>query len=591
MRPFTPSVIKSGSLVSGETETEGNGTYRVTVTPEGQTLVTVRSGHADIDSPRGPQSLDPGRTLIAEGPATDPNIQLNSAVVFDDFDAFNEARDQVHQRVASAAPYVNPNIAGVEDLPSYGRWDNDPSYGHVWVPNNVPPNWAPYQDGSWAWEDAYGWTWVAAEPWGWAPYHYGRWYHSPVLGWAWCPPAPGVFVPAWSPALVGFIGFGTTIGAVNVGIGFGFGNIGWVPLAPGEPFNPWWGRRAVNVTNINITNVNVYRNAVYPNAFTSVTSQRFLQGDFRSRQSLSAAQLRNEHVVAVRGGLGIVPSAANLRFSSRPFEQQQLAYRPAPQAFAGHANVTMRTPFESQRQALATSYHVTAPVEHFGPPATARFAAPQTNAQRFAQREAPASVRPEAAPAAAAGFAGRGGDPWTRFSTGRGMTAGSGSYVRPQTQAPAYARPQTQPQPTYVRPSGSDYARPQTQYQQPTYSRGGYNQPQAQGQPTYTRPSGGGYVQPQAQGQPAYTRPSGGGYVRPQVQAQPTYTRPSGGGYVRPQTQAPPAYARPSGGGYARPQPQAQPAYSRPAGGGNSRPAPSSSNSSDRSTGRDRSTR
>ena len=47
--------------------------------------------------------------------------------------------------------------------------------------------------------------------------------------------------------------------ADSMGFGFGFGNIGWVPLAPYEMFHPWWGRgyyggfnRGMNITNVNI---------------------------------------------------------------------------------------------------------------------------------------------------------------------------------------------------------------------------------------------------------------------------------------------------------------------------------------------------
>ena len=103
----------------------------------------------------------------------------------------------------------------------------------------VEPGWAPYRAGRWVWEDFYGWTWVSYDPWGWAPYHYGRWYCG-SLGWAWYPgPRFGHYY--WSPALVGFFGFGG-YGGFHAGFGFGFGNVGWVPLAPFEAFHPWWGR-------------------------------------------------------------------------------------------------------------------------------------------------------------------------------------------------------------------------------------------------------------------------------------------------------------------------------------------------------------
>lgn len=65
--------------------------------------------------------------------------------------------------------------AGYEGLDQYGRWDNQPGYGQVWMPTTVAVGWAPYHDGHWAWIAPWGWTWVDDAPWGFAPYHYGRW--------------------------------------------------------------------------------------------------------------------------------------------------------------------------------------------------------------------------------------------------------------------------------------------------------------------------------------------------------------------------------------------------------------------------------
>jgi len=521
-----------------------SGSYRITVTHDGQTEVTVRSGHADIQTPDGAQPLDPGATLIAQGPATEPNIQSVAEVASDDFDAFNASRDQVYEHVTAAAPYVNPNVPGVEDLPSYGHWSTDPNYGNVWVPNAEPSTWAPYQNGTWAWEDYYGWTWVAAEPWGWAPYHYGRWFHSPQLGWAWSPPAVGVAVPAWSPALVGFVGFGATIGAVNIGLGFGFGNIGWVPLAPNEAFHPWWGPNArfVNVANINVNIGRVYRNAAFNYGMTSVSSQRWMAGDFSHRMPMTVASMRDVPFGAVRGGLPVVPSAANLRFSNHA-APQQLAYH-STQTFAGHATIPQRTPFETSRQTLARSYHTSAPVEHFG----------ATSSERFAPGQASGAGRFESGANRSTDFAPRGGgaaDSWSHFNTNRGTSFGrpAGSYE---------ARPQTESRPSYS--GGSGYSRP-------AYTGGaGYSRSaasQTESRPSYSRPSynggGGGYSRPQAQSAPSYSRPSynGGGYSRPsynggggQPRGPASYSRPSGGGGgAAPARQAAPARGAPSGGG------------------------------------------
>jgi len=294
------------------------GSYRISVDTAGATRVTVRSGQAEIVTPGGLQMVGPGSTRLAGGPASSPAITSLPALALDDFDRFNGDRDQRELR-ALADAYAPPGVAGIDDLDAYGRWVNDGSYGTVWVPLSVAPGWAPYRDGRWVWENAYGWTWIGYEPWGWAPYHYGRWYRSAGYGWCW---VPARAVVAWSPALVGFVTFG--------GVGFGFDTIGWVPLAPFEPFTPWWGYG--HTTIVNVTNVFVnepgrrhhdrdeiarpfYKNW-HDGGGTAVARQRFLEGRFDRTVALTPDRMRTGQ--PVRGTVPIAPSAANFRFSDRP---------------------------------------------------------------------------------------------------------------------------------------------------------------------------------------------------------------------------------------------------------------------------------
>ncbi|MEO7038424.1 MAG: FecR family protein, partial [Candidatus Elarobacter sp.] len=186
-----------------------SGIYRISVTSDGQTMVTVRSGEAEIVTPQDDRTLDPGSTLIATGAASDPALQSSAAIAYDDFDRFNQDRDDRHERALADAPsHVDRNLEGIDALDGYGRWVSDGSYGQVWAPYNVGSNWAPYRDGRWVWEDQFGWTWVAYEPWGWAPYHYGRWYRSAAYGWCWYPPQAAEFAPVWQPGIVAFFTFG-----------------------------------------------------------------------------------------------------------------------------------------------------------------------------------------------------------------------------------------------------------------------------------------------------------------------------------------------------------------------------------------------
>ncbi|MDB5092579.1 MAG: hypothetical protein JWO85_680 [Candidatus Eremiobacteraeota bacterium] len=392
-----------------------SGSYRVSVTGDGRTLVTVRSGDAVIVTPQGDRALSVGSTLVAQGPASNPSITSQAVVALDDFDRFNEDRDARNERALADEQYVSRDIAGADDLPSYGRWAPDSTYGQVWVPSNVAPDWAPYRDGRWVWEDGFGWTWIGYEPWGWAPYHYGAWYRSPVYGWCWYPPPHRRYV-SWRPGVVAFFSFGG-------------GSIGWVPLAPYEPWHPWWGRDwhgsptiVNNTTIVNNFSGNedvirrTYKNAQY--GVTTVPGKRFLLGRFERPTVMKPSELRNVQIV--RGALPIVPTAQNLRYSDRPVAPR-LAPHPAfvQGAFAGEAAPVRRIPFDQQRTAVDAATNATA--------------TPQTTHVRR-------TLQSDTHPA---------GDPWSRFGANRGVgamrsTGGGTVTTQTQTQLQTQAQPQTQ---------------------------------------------------------------------------------------------------------------------------------------------------
>ena len=295
------------------------GSYRITVLPDGTTEITVRSGRADIFSPRGSESLSTGRTMEARGNPLDPEYMIVAAIPNDDWDRWNADRDRALDRAISSR-YVPPDVSGAEDLDAYGQWQNDPSYGNVWVPA-VDPGWAPYRVGRWEYVDFYGWTWVSGDPWGWAPYHYGNWYMS-SYGWAWYPGAFGGR-HYWRPALVSFFGWG----GGGLSVGFGFGNVGWVPLAPFERYRPWYGRGYNGTTIVNnVTVVNNFRNARFVNGrngITSVNANDFGRG--RRIDSNNFVRASNNDLVragSVQGRLPFSASRDGRRMSDRQVNQQ-----------------------------------------------------------------------------------------------------------------------------------------------------------------------------------------------------------------------------------------------------------------------------
>ncbi len=328
------------------------GAYRIYVQGDGQTEITVRLGAAEVSTPKGSEKLQAGQTMLARGSPSDPEFQIVPAIARDSWDDWNERRDR---EMLSSQSYSNVphDMYGAEDLDNHGQWVDVPSYGEVWNPQ-VDPDWAPYQNGRWVWEDYYGWTWVSYDPWGWAPFHYGRWLYAAPYGWCWY---PGAFGPHyWSPALVGFFGFGP-----GIGVGFGFGNVGWVALAPFEPMYAWWGRgvyagfrnpayfnRGVNVTNVNVAAA--YRNARVANGISSVTAADFRQGRFGGIARFTGAQIHDAGLV--RGQLPVAPTAASLRYSNRAVANIP---RSADNAhFFSRSTVApvQRVPFAEQQRAM-----------------------------------------------------------------------------------------------------------------------------------------------------------------------------------------------------------------------------------------------
>ena len=209
------------------------------------------------------------------------------------------------------------------------------------------------------WESYYGWTWVGDEPWGYAPYHYGNWFYASNR-WCWYPGAY-TYAPVYRPALVGFFSFGFGGGGFSIG----FGNIGWVPLAPYEAFHPWWGpgygygRTTIvnNITNIrNVTIVNNYRNFRAPNSAAAVSNANFANGDFKHVVSLHETELKT--ATPVRGVLPVVPTQHNLVLNPRaatPISSNAaLSNRFANFHNANAANAHAPS-FATQRETVATA--------------------------------------------------------------------------------------------------------------------------------------------------------------------------------------------------------------------------------------------
>ena len=310
---------------------ERPGSYRVQVDEDGNSRVSVFQGRAWAAAAGGQIDLDRGDQIRVWG-IDRPDYDLVRIGRTDSWDRWVEQRARRYRSVGSVS-YVHPDIYGINDLDAYGSWENHAQYGSVWYPRGMAAGWEPYRAGRWIWRDPWGWTWLSSEPWGWAPYHYGRW--AVVRGrWGWVPVGPGNQYPGYSPAVVGFVGGGG--GGVSFSISIG-GFVGWFPLGPREPFDPWWHRSR---SNVNVAGFNyAYRNRV-----TVVSRDVFVASGRVDRAFVSDARVLRDvsRAPLVRGPIPVIPTRESIRVSAVSV-QGRASIQP-PQRIARREVVTRTAP-------------------------------------------------------------------------------------------------------------------------------------------------------------------------------------------------------------------------------------------------------
>ena len=302
--------LKSGTSIAvdspqGSLMIERPGYYRIEVSKSATRLVARRGGSAEFTPVGGEARQIEANEEIVVDVGSGNAIAAYAAPELDDWDRWSYGRTD-GALGAKSPQYVGDDVYGAADLDQYGRWDSDPQYGQVWIPQ-VESTWQPYSTGSWQWDTYYGWTWIDSAPWGWAPFHYGRWVYSHNC-WGWAP-GPLVASPFYAPALVTFFGGS----GFNVGIGVGFPAVSWVALGWGEPCLPWWGgagfvghpwwggwggphvvnQQIVNNTNINITNINMFDHVRDHRGVVGVPRENFGNGPV---DHVRVARLENERL-------------------------------------------------------------------------------------------------------------------------------------------------------------------------------------------------------------------------------------------------------------------------------------------------------
>ncbi|HEY1503989.1 MAG TPA: DUF6600 domain-containing protein [Stellaceae bacterium] len=329
--------------------------------PSGQVVVSVFNGAAKFESDRGAVDIAGGQAAVISGDPID--VQLAAATP-SDFDQW--ADDQEHREDLAKLPQaVPPAMTGYQDLAAYGSWSDDPDYGQVWYPSDMPSGWAPYRDGHWAWVDPWGWTWIDDAPWGFAPFHYGRWIDRDDR-WAWIPQdIPPQ--PVYAPALVAFVG-GDGWG-VDLGAGAAVAAIGWVALAPHEVYHPQFRASETFNRRINGRDWNAQafaaRNATLNNfhnrqAATVVPTAAFTHAApvQRARVTVAADQLTRARASGA-AVTGLQPSAFARAGRADPQAATAMTPRANAQANVARGRVPVTTP-----AALAQEKAPTAPGPH-----------------------------------------------------------------------------------------------------------------------------------------------------------------------------------------------------------------------------------
>ncbi len=356
-----------------------DGVYRIEVRPDGDSVVIVRKGDAQISTPQGIAEVKAGEMATVRGSGADARYKIGPAPARDDWDIWNSDRDHMIHG-ATSWKHTNRYYTGSEDLDAYGRWENVPDYGDVWVPNE-PGDWAPYRNGNWTWEPYYGWTWVGYEPWGWAPYHYGRWFWWGGA-WAWWPgPVWGWYQPFWAPAYVSFFGWPGWGWGFGFGFGWGgWGGFGWLPIGPGDRFFPWWGGYGGRFGFVGFNHFGTlnrfggiaplhagtrFSNIAHMNdphiggAMSTVAANHFGAGR-TTAVAASHAQLSGARMMT--GNMPVVPTRASLSASGRPAAASTV-HSGAAQHFYGSQTASHPQSFEQQtahlQQAMQQS-HVSA---------------------------------------------------------------------------------------------------------------------------------------------------------------------------------------------------------------------------------------
>src|ERR1700741_5463452 len=120
------------------------GAFRIDVNENGDfTSVTVIRGAGEVAASGQIAPVKAGERIDVTGADANSKISTGPAPAPDTLDQWAQQRDLGEDNSVSGK-YVNRDVVGYSDLDNHGTWNEDPTYGNVWTPNDVGPDWAPY---------------------------------------------------------------------------------------------------------------------------------------------------------------------------------------------------------------------------------------------------------------------------------------------------------------------------------------------------------------------------------------------------------------------------------------------------------------
>ena len=195
MKTQSKAPVNDFALVFGDRKLALDPGTHVRLGIEGtEAKLAVLDGSVHVDGAAGAMDVAKKKTATFDMTAgSEPKVA--NEVAKTDFDGWDHDASSYHSKVASlmgsnsAYGFGSPYAYGLSDMAYYGNFMNSGGcgMGMMWRPYFATAAWDPFANGTWAWYQGAGYSWVSPYPWAWTPYHYGSWGYCPSLGWGWMP--------------------------------------------------------------------------------------------------------------------------------------------------------------------------------------------------------------------------------------------------------------------------------------------------------------------------------------------------------------------------------------------------------------------